>query len=77
MFCEGAKCPVDICFAPTGVERRRTAAVWKMSLKQPAAGGESCKTGFFFLIKELFCAESCHCDVVIWLVKMRQEEKIK
>ena len=30
-----------------------------------------------FLIKELFCAESCHCDVVIWLVKMRQEEKIK
>ena len=48
MFWEGAKCPVDICFAPTGVERRRTAAVWKMSLKEPAAGGESCKTGFFF-----------------------------
>ena len=44
---EGAKCPVDICSAPTGVERRRTAAMWKMSLKRPAAGGESCKTGFF------------------------------
>ena len=76
MLCEGAKCPVDICFAPTGVERRRTATVRKMSLKRSAAGGESCFTGFFYK-KELFCAESCHCDVVIWLVKMGQEEQIK
>ncbi len=26
----------------------RTAAEWKMSLVRPAAGGESCKAGFFF-----------------------------
>jgi len=25
----------------------RTAAEWKMSLVRPAAGGESCKAGFF------------------------------
>ena len=25
----------------------RTAAEWKMSLARPAAGGESCKAGFF------------------------------
>ena len=49
---EGAKCPVDICSAPTGVERRRTATARKMSLKRPAAGGESFKTGFFFIEKE-------------------------
>ena len=30
----------------------RTAAMWKMSLKRPAAGGESCKTGFFYFIGE-------------------------
>ena len=27
----------------------RTAAEWKMSLVRPAAGGESCKAGFFFI----------------------------
>nr|WP_294576046.1 hypothetical protein [uncultured Anaerostipes sp.] len=41
---------MDICSAPTGVERRRTAAMWKMSLKRPAAGGESSKAGFFLVI---------------------------
>ena len=46
---EGAKCPVDICSAPTGVERRRTAAMRKMSQKRPAAGGESSKAGFFLV----------------------------
>ena len=28
----------------------RTAAEWKMSLVRPAAGGESCKAGFFFIL---------------------------
>ena len=50
---EGAKCPVDICSAPTGVERRRTAAMWKMSQKRPAAGGESSKPGFFLMFHYL------------------------
>ena len=27
----------------------RTATVQKMSLKRPAAGGESCNTGFFLI----------------------------
>ena len=48
---EGAKCPVDICSAPTGVERRRTAAMWEMSQKRPAAGGESSKAGFFLALE--------------------------
>ena len=29
----------------------RTAAEWKMSLVRPAAGGESCKAGFFLVRK--------------------------
>ncbi|MBM6668670.1 hypothetical protein H6A64_12710 [Lacrimispora saccharolytica] len=28
----------------------RTSAEWKMSLVRPAAGGESCKAGFFFIL---------------------------
>ena len=29
----------------------RTAAEWKMSLARPAAGGESCKAGFFLVFR--------------------------
>ena len=28
----------------------RTADEWKMSLERPAAGGESCKAGFFLAL---------------------------
>ena len=37
------------CFPRKTLREDRTAAEWKMSLVRPAAGGESCKAGFFFI----------------------------